>query len=273
MDGPFVTLAGGITLPMVGYGTYHLSERQTLECVSRALEVGYRHIDCAERYRNQHIVGEALRRSEVPRKDITLTSKVWWDHLGYDEVIATCERTLNELQTDYLDLFLVHWPNRLIPPTETFGALEALIEAGQIRGYGVSNYTAHHLDDVLANSYTPVINQVEVHPSFRQDALISACWERGVAVVAHSPLGGGNDLSLHELGEVATIKGITRAEVVLAWHRQRGIPVVVGAQKFTNIDRNLASLSVTLTDVEMASVDRVMQRDRVISKPWADFEY
>ncbi|NBD73844.1 aldo/keto reductase [Patescibacteria group bacterium] len=273
MDQPHITLAGGIPLPALGYGTYHLTGDQCYECVLHALEVGYRHIDTAERYKNQQLIGRAIAHAAVPREQITLTSKVWWDHLGYDALIDACDRSLAELATDYLDLLLVHWPNRLISPEETFGALEALTEAGKIRGYGVSNFTRHHIEDLFTAGYRPLVNQIEVHPTFRQDELLSYCWEEGIAVVAHSPLGGGRDLTMHEIGNVAMYKGVTRAEVILAWHRQRGTAAVVGASKFPNIDRNWTSLGVTLTDAEMETLSGLAQRGRVIDKPFSDFDY
>ena len=241
--------------------------------VYHALTIGVRHIDTAERYRNHRAVGAALRESGVPRREVFLTTKLWWNHLLREQVGAHARKFLEELGVDYLDLLLVHWPNRTVPFQETFSALEALREEGIIRAYGVSNFTAHHLEDVQALGFRPVVNQIEIHPTFRQEALVAWCRERGVEPVAHSPFARGSDLARYELRDIARRMNATPAQAVLAWFRWKEIPVIFGTQRIALLEENLASLALPLDVTLLREIDALPTHVRQVNPPYADFDY
>jgi len=190
----YVELDSGNKMPMVGFGTFTLTGDVCRESVEKAIELGYTHIDTAEIYENEKEVGQGIKtgleKTSLTREDLFVTSKVWKDNLHYDEVIEACEGTLDDLGLDYLDLYLIHWPNSDIPMEGTFKALAKLKKDGKIKDIGVSNFTTTHLKKAQKVSSEPIsINQVEYHPYLNQNKLLNYCKENGIAVTAFSPLG------------------------------------------------------------------------------------
>ena len=156
---------GKHSIHALGFGTWQLAKDVTAEAVETALMVGYAHIDCASAYGNQKQVGEGIRNRGMDREEIFITSKLWRTDMHKQDAIDACKRTMDELGVSYLDLYLMHWPDRSVPMEETMDALEELKEMGLIREYGVSNCTVHHLKDIMKRGYEPVCDQVEFHPS------------------------------------------------------------------------------------------------------------
>jgi 2,5-diketo-D-gluconate reductase B len=183
-------------IPVLGFGTWPLKGQQCFESVRTALALGYRHIDTADGYANHREVGQAIRDSGVTREEIFLTTKVRRNDLRRDDVIAACERFLAELQTDYLDLALIHWPNNDIPMAETFAGFQELKDRGAVRNVGVSNFTIARLERAGAITDGIIVDQVEYHPSLNQQSLLDYCQSRDIAVTAYSPVAKGQDLHL-----------------------------------------------------------------------------
>ena len=184
------TLANGVEIPAVGFGTYKAADNTDEAIISEAIRHGYRHLDTAAFYFNEEAVGKAVRESGIPREEFFLTSKVWKDHLGYDSTLQEFESTCKRLGTDYLDLYLIHWPR----PSdlnaewrdldvETWKALEDLYKSKKVRAIGVSNFLPHHLNNLLERtSITPMVNQLEFHPGYMQKAAVDFCKQMGIQV-------------------------------------------------------------------------------------------
>lgn len=188
------TLANGVEIPAVGFGTYKAADNTDEAIISEAIRQGYRHLDTAAFYFNEEAVGKAVRESGIPREEFFLTSKVWKDQLGYDSTLQEFENSCKRLGTDYLDLYLIHWPR----PSdlnaewrdldvETWKALEDLYKSKKVRAIGVSNFLPHHLNNLLERtSITPMVNQLEFHPGYMQKAAVDFCKQMGIQIEAWS---------------------------------------------------------------------------------------
>lgn len=264
-------IAGGLELPRVGLGTWELTGGRAVRVVAAALEMGYRHVDTAEAYGNEAKVGHGLTAADVDRDDVFLTSKVFRDHLEEDDVERALDASLSRLQTDYLDLYLIHWPNAEIPVEETVGALEAQREEGKIRAWGVSNFTPAHLDEMLEHG-RPAVNQVEVHPYLAQEELMAACGERDVPVIAYSPLARGAVADDGVLADIAADHGKTPAQIALRWSLQKGRAVIPKASGAGHLGQNLDVFNVELDTDEMARIDGLDEGRRIIDPGWAEFD-
>src|SRR5258708_7817493 len=208
----------GQRIPALGFGTWELEGSVCEDAVSRALDVGYRHVDTAVRYGNEASVGRAVRRSGVPRSEIFLTTKVWHDSLRHDQVIASLRDSLSRLQSDYVDLFLVHWPNPAIPLEETMAALMEVRGRGWARNIGVSNFTRAHIATVKDIIGAPiVINQVELHPYLDQGQLMNYMRSKEMVVEAYQPLASGKVMKDPTICEIACRYGKTAAQITLRW--------------------------------------------------------
>ena len=191
------TLANGVEIPAVGFGTYKAAADNDEAIISEAIRQGYRHLDTATFYFNEEAVGKAVRESGVPREEFFLTSKVWRDRLGYDSTLREFEESCKKLGTDYLDLYLIHWPrpNDLTAEwkdldVETWKALEDLYKSKKVRAVGVSNFLPHHLNNLLERtSIIPMVNQLEFHPGYMQKAAVDFSQRLGIQVEAWSPIG------------------------------------------------------------------------------------
>src|SRR3989344_6841658 len=233
-----IQLNNNVSIPMLGFGTWQLTGEDCARSVRHALQTGYRHIDTADKYGNHVEVGKAILQSNVSRNEIHLTTKVWRTDLAKDMVPASCDRFLKEHKTDYIDLLLIHWPNKDIPITETLEAMNKLKEVGKVKALGVSNFTRHHLEDALATGIEITNNQIEVHPSFSQERMKAFCDEKGITVTAYSPLGRGQDIALPVIQEIAQRHSATPAQVILAWLLGRGIIAIPKSDKQEEIESN-----------------------------------
>ncbi|APB36872.1 aldo/keto reductase [Heyndrickxia coagulans] len=253
---PNLKFNNGVEIPQLGLGVFLVKEENELKnAVKAALETGYRHIDTAMIYGNETYVGEAIRESGVDRKEIFITSKVWnYDH-GYEETKAAFQASLDRLGTDYLDLYLIHWPSPKY--IETWKAMEELYHEGKIKAIGVSNFQIHHLEDLLAHSeVVPVINQIETHPEFPQNELHAFLKQHNILHEAWGPLGQGKNNLLEQpvLVELGKKYGKTPAQIVLRWHVERGIVVIPKSVTPSRIKENSEIFDFSLTPEDMEKI-------------------
>lgn len=253
--------ARGATIPALGFGTWQLQGDVCAERVCDALATGYRHIDTAQRYDNHEAVGEGLRRAEVARDEVFLTTKLWHDQLGGDAVRNASERSLRELDTGYLDLLLIHWPSDDVPLEETLNAMVGLREEGLVRHVGVSNFPQSSLE--RAAELAPVVcNQVEYHPLLSQDHLLGSLRARDMALVAYSPLAHGEVLDDPVLREIAETHERSASQVALRWLlSQDGVAAIPKASTRRHIEDNFRVFEFDLTDAEIARID-ALARER-----------
>jgi 2,5-diketo-D-gluconate reductase A len=252
---PMIRLAGGVEIPQFGFGVFQIPPPDTVAAVRYALDVGYRHIDTAQMYGNEREVGQAIAESGVAREDVFVTTKLANDRHGYDEAIAALGESLRRLGTDYVDLFLIHWPRpRLGKYVETWQAFEKLAADGRARSIGVSNFTPAHLDTLRANTDTvPDVNQVELHPALQQPELREYHRTHGIATEAWSPIAQGQVLDDPIIAELADRHDRTPAQVVLRWHIQLGNIVFPKSKTPSRIREN-----INIFDFELSDDDRAM---------------
>lgn len=265
------TFKNGNTIPSLGFGTWKLNGDDALNSTRKALEIGYRHIDTADKYGNHLEVGRAIKDSGIDRKDIFLTTKVWYSDLEVDNLRAAAERFLKELQTEYLDLLLIHWPNKNISLEESLEAMDQLKNEGIIRNIGVSNFTIHHLKDCLKSGIEVVNNQVEIHPTFSQFELQKFAEENEILLTAYSPLGRGVDLEIPSLIEIAKKHKRTVPQVILNWLVSRGLIVIPKATKEEHIRENFKSLDFELETSDIEAIDKLNKDERLGNPDWAEF--
>ncbi len=268
---PTAELPQELEIPVLGLGTWELTGSTCEEIVEEALILGYRHIDTAEAYGNEERIGRALDAAAVDRDELFITSKVFRDNLRADEVAHACRASLDRLGTDYLDLYLIHWPNPEVPLEETVNALKQLVVDDLVRGWGVCNFTASHLTG-LTPLGRPATNQVELHPYLVQDELDRACWKRGIPITAYSPLGRGRLADDEVLGEIGGSHGKTAAQVALRWSIQRGRIVIPKASSRPHLVENLDVFDFELGDDELDRIDGLDRGVRFVDPAWAEFD-
>ncbi|MEJ2216300.1 MAG: aldo/keto reductase [Gemmatimonadota bacterium] len=269
MNVPTVTLPGGVEAPQLGLGTWTLRGGVCERTVRSALEIGYRHIDTAEMYENEEAVGRAI--ASVDRDDLFLTSKVWPDHLHAADVRRACESSLQRLDTDYLDLYLIHWPNGSVPIEETIGALRQLAEEGRIRAWGVSNFTRAHLEEARRLG-TIAVNQVELHPFFNQQALAEYCNGIDLPITAYRPLAKGRVNHDHTLSGIALHHGRSPAQVALRWIVQRGHLAIPRSANERHLRENIDVFDFHLDASEMDRIDGLNKGERLVAIVGAEFD-
>ncbi len=267
--GVALTLNSGATIPAVGFGTFKLEPSIATASVLAALDVGYRLIDTARMYGNEAEVGEAVRRSGLARDEIFVTSKLWNTSHATNDALADFDNTLADLNIDYLDLFLIHWP---VPAAdnyvEAWRALEHIVESGRCRSIGVSNFQPAHLDRLAeVSGVVPAVNQIELHPYLSQGDVRAVNADRGIITQAWSPIARGrvlNDQRLVAIGEAA---GKTAAQVTLRWHLQRGDIAIPKSSKPESIAENFDIFDFELSARDMAAIDALNQGLRVGPHP------
>ena len=251
----YVTLSNGVQMPQLGYGVYQIAPDECERCVADALSVGYRHIDTAQSYFNEEQVGAAVARSGVPRQDIFLTTKVWIDHYGQGPARASVEASCAKLQTDYLDLVLLHQPFG-----DAYGAwrdLEALYEEGVVRAIGVSNFYPDRMVEFCTfNRIRPMVDQVETHVLNQQVEAMDWMRKYDVQAQAWAPLGEGRGGLFDNpvLVEIGAAHGKTAAQVMLRWNLQRGVVVIPKSTHVERMRENLDVFDFELGEEEMARI-------------------
>ncbi len=253
-----VTTTDGESIPSVGLGTWRLTGSECRESVRTALELEYRHLDTAQEYGNERQVGDALRHSDVDRESVFVTTKLGAKSRGYDDVFRSVEESLAKLDTDYIDLLLVHWPNVLTPLRETLSAMNELVDAGKIKYIGVSNFDIDRLHRARKLSEHGILmNQVQYNPYWSQTELLDYCRIHDVLVTAYSPLAHGGVLDDPVLRTIGERYGKTPAQVAIRWLIQQ--PNVLTVPKATSREHladNIDVFDFELTDEEM---DRIRQ--------------
>jgi diketogulonate reductase-like aldo/keto reductase len=251
-------------MPMLGLGTWENDDlSQCADSVTTALNMGYRHVDTAQIYRNEEGVGDGIAAADVDREDVFLASKVWIDKLAPEDVAASTRESLEKLGTEYVDLMYVHWPADQYDPAETLPAFAELQDDGLVDRIGVSNFEPHHLDtarDVLGGQ--PFANQVEMHPMLPQTELREYAADNDVELVAYSPLARGGVFDVPELSEVAEKHDASEAQVSLAWLNELGVTAIPKATSEAHIRDNWQSLGVELDAADVATIDDIDRRDR-----------
>ena len=249
-------LYNGIELPMIGYGTFQIRDSgQCEQCVSAALEAGYRLFDTAASYENEAAIGAALRGSGLPREEWLVTTKLWVQDAGYDGTLRAFEASLKKLGLDYIDLYLIHQPFG-----DYYGAwraMERLYREGAVRAIGVSNFTPDRLVDLCMNQEVrPMVNQIEIHPFFQQNTALRVMEDYGVGPQAWGPFSEAQrDIFHHRtLAKIAGRHGKTTAQVILRWHLQRGVPTIPKTVHREWMAENLDVFDFELTEREMESI-------------------
>jgi len=260
-------LANKVKIPWLGYGTYKAHGDELIEGVKYALSIGYRLIDTAEMYENEEEIGKAIRQSKIPRDEIFITSKVWNTNQGFESTLNSFENSLKRLGTDYLDLYLIHWPvsGKYI---ETWKALEKLYKEGRVRAIGVSNFLIHHLQDIINNcEITPMVNQVEFHPYLLQRDLLDYCQRNKIQLEAWSPLMRGRVLNISQIVDIANKYKKTPAQIVLRWDLQHGVVTIPKSVHKERIKENADIFDFELTEEEMKIIDNLDQNKRFGANP------
>lgn len=260
--------ASGAAIPALGFGTSQMTNKVTVNAVSAALDVGYRHIDTARKYGSEAAVGKAIKASGVPREDIFLSTKVSHENLRPDDFARSVEESLAALQVDYIDLLFVHWPNPDVPLAETMPALAAAKQEGQARHIGVANFNTALLDQAIALCPEPLAAlQAEYHPYLDQSKLLPAVHRHGLVFIAYCPLGRGRLFGDPVLTEVAEARGRTVAHVALRWLFQQNVAVIPGSSNPQRIAENFNILDFSLTDAEMERISALKRPDGRIANP------
>lgn len=271
-----IILNNNIEIPSIGFGTWQLSGDACKESVKIALESGYRHIDTAEIYENEEQVGTAIKESNIPREKLFLTSKVWQDKLNYEMVIKSCNISLKKLQTDYLDLYLIHWPDKYLNMEEILKAFKILYEERKIRAFGVSNLTINHLKDTLKITNKVnlplTINQVEFHPLFYQKELLEFCNKNDIKITAYSPLAQGEVFKNKTLIEIGKKYSKNPGQISLKWLLQKGLIVIPKSSKKEHIINNF-DLKFNILEEDIKKIDSININERLVEPGFAEFDY
>lgn len=266
-------LHNGVEMPYLGLGVYQAEEGGEVErAVGWALEAGYRHIDTASFYGNEKGVGQAVRESGLPRESVFVTSKVWNADQGYQSTLDAFHQSIEKLDLEYLDLYLVHWPVAGLYK-DTWRALETLYGEGKVRAIGVSNFLRHQLEDLLDTAKTvPMVNQMEFHPYLQRPELQAYCREKGIQYEAWSPLMQGEVFRLPEMKAMAKRYNRTIAQIVLRWDLQKGVITIPKSSKKDRIEANGALFDFELAPADMDTLD-AMERGQRFGPDPDDFDF
>lgn len=255
-------LNNGVEIPAVAFGTYKAADGKSADVIRAAIGAGYRYFDTASFYGTETYLAEAIRESGIPRREFFIASKLWKDEMGYENVKSAFERTLNNLRTDYLDLYLIHWP--LPEPgykewrqldKETWRAMEELYEAGKIRAIGLSNFLPYHIENILKDCRVrPAVDQIEYHPGYSQEAVVNYCRERGILVQAWSPIGRSRVLDEPLVKELAAKYDVSPAQICLKFAVQRNI---IPLPKSSSEDRMRENLDLYSFELEQDDIWRL----------------
>jgi len=269
-DSPSRTLPSGDELPQLGFGTWQLDGDTVRDGVTAALDAGYTHVDTAEGYRNEREIGEAL--ADYDRDEVFLTSKVLPKHLSYDSLIEACEDSLDRLGTDYLDLYLIHWPNPTVSLRESLDAMATLHDRGLVRNVGVSNFSAYQLSCAQHVADVPIaVNQIEFHPWFQRPDLVEYCHETDVVVEAAAPLARTEIFADDIVQSLAEQYDRSPAQVVLKWGIERDIVVLPKSSSPAHIRGNADLFDWSMADEDLAALDDRDRDDPVYDTPARDW--
>lgn len=265
--------SNGNEIPAIGFGTWRLTGDECRSSVLKALEIGYRHIDTAEHYGNQVEIGKAIKESGINRQDLFITSKIFRDRLHEQDILDDANQTLEELQTDHLDLLLIHWPNKDIPIEQTVEGFNQLNQQGKAKSIGVSNFTPHHIQDFQNVGMQIVNNQVELHPTFNQIDLQNFCNSKNIILTAYSPIAQGQDLDIPEIVELSKKYAVSPAQVIINWIVARGIVAIPRSSKPERILDNFNCLNWQMDQQDIERMNKIQQKTRMLDFDFAEFDY
>jgi 2,5-diketo-D-gluconate reductase A len=266
---PKVTLRDGVDIPQLGFGVFQVPPEDTAEVTTRALLTGYRHIDTAAAYQNEAAVGQAFKASGLDRDEVFVTTKCFNDNHGYEQARKAFQASLDKLELDFVDLYLIHWP---VPSqdkyVETWKAFIELQEEGLVRSIGVSNFQPGHLRRIIDETgVTPSVNQIELHPRFQQPGLRREHEDLGIATEAWAPLAQGQVLDDPTIGAIAEAHDKSSGQVVIRWHLQLGNIVFPKSVTPSRIEENFDVFDFHLTDDEMEQIGALDAGDRIGADP------
>lgn len=251
-----------LQLPKIGFGTYKLTKEEAPKAVKNAILTGYRYIDTASFYKNEEEVGEGIRESEIKREDIMIATKVWNTDRGYKNTLLSFERSLNKLQLDYIDVFLIHWPcNHNVKTNwdeenvETWEALIKLYNEDKVKTIGVCNFKPKHLDSLMKSSVSPMINQIEFHPGFYQEETLSYSKEHDIIVQAWSPLGRNTLNEIPQLKDLTAKYKCNMNDICLSWEEYHGVMPLPKASSLEHMKANFNYKHIPLTLDEIKVID------------------
>ncbi|HET9530400.1 MAG TPA: aldo/keto reductase [Blastocatellia bacterium] len=267
-DHPVIRLNNGVNISALGLGVYQAeSGRETERAVLDALDLGYRHIDTAKAYGNEKDVGRAIKKSGIPREEVFITTKLWNTDHGYDQTKRAFDESRSDLGVDYIDLYLIHWPVEGLRG-ESWRAMVELLERGDCRSIGVSNYTINHLEELLASSsIVPAVNQVEFSPFLYQRELLRFCRQKGIQLEAYSPLTQGKRLDHPTLVALARKHGKTPAQILIRWAIEHDLVVIPKSVRRSRIEENADVFDFSIVREDMALLDSLDEGFRTCWDP------
>lgn len=261
------TLNNGVKIPCVAFGTYKAAQGDNVEILKMAIECGYRYFDTASFYGTEEYLGQAIKESGIPREEFFITSKMWKDEMGYEGAKEAFSRSLKNLKTDYLDLYLIHWP--LPTPDyetwktldiETWKALEELYEEGKVKAIGLSNFLPHHIENLLENCrIKPMVDQLEFHPGYSQAAAVRYCKDHEIQVQAWSPIGRGRVLEDEMIVKLASKYGVSPAQICLKYALQKGVIPLPKSSSAERMRQNQDLFSFEISKEDMYRIDTMPQ--------------
>ena len=257
-------LSNGVGIPCIGFGTWQTPNGEVaVRAVVSAIESGYRHIDTAQVYGNEESVGEGIRQSGIKREELFITTKLWNNNHSYERAMSSFEESMKKLGLDYVDMFLIHWPNPKplrgglweAANAESWRAMEELYEAGKIRAIGISNFRPHHIEALLKTAkIVPMVNQIRLCPGETADETVAYCREHGMLLEAYSPLGTGSIFDVPEMRELAEKYGRTVAQICIRWSLQRGYLPLPKSVTPSRIAENLGVFDFELSDEDVRRI-------------------
>lgn len=257
----------------IGVGVFQLEGKTCYDAIKIALEAGYRHIDTAQIYGNEKEVGQAIVDSKIPREEIFITTKIWMENLGKDKFISSLRESLEKLQTDYVDLLLIHWPlkDNSIPMEEYLGELKKAKDLGLTRNIGVSNFTLAQLKQAISILGTQEIftNQIEIHPYLQNSALVDFCQSHGILVSAYMPLAKGEVIKDPILQTIAEKYQISTAAVALAWLLHKNIVTFPSSTSKEHSVANLEALNLQLRKEDIEQINQINKNERIVNPDFA----
>jgi diketogulonate reductase-like aldo/keto reductase len=263
----FTVLNNGVKMPWVGFGTFKIKDKNTaVSSVKEALRLGYRHIDTAAIYGNEEAVGEAIKDSKVKREDIFLTSKLWNSEHDYDRALKAFDESIKKLGTDYLDLYLIHWPGK--SNKDAWRALEKLYKDGRIKAIGVSNFKVHHLEELINEcDIVPTVNQVEYHPEYPQTELHEFCKKHKIQLEAWGPLMQGKIFEISLMKELSDKYGKTISQIALKWDLQMGVVTIPKSSTKARIKENMSLYDFEISEEDMKKIAELNIGERIGPDP------
>lgn len=253
-----IKLNNGTYIPSIGFGTSLITGEKCTRIIKDAINIGYRHIDTASVYENEVEIGQAIKQSNINRKDLFITSKVWKDSMGYENTLKSFENSLKKLDLEYIDLFLIHWPNNKDEKIniETWRALEKLYKEGKVKAIGVSNFLKHHLEILLENcEIIPTVNQIEFHPGLMRKETIDFCKEKNIIIEAWAPLGKGKMLNNETLISIAEKYSVSTAQLCLKWCLQNNVIPLPKSENEARMKQNLDLFNFKITEEDMKTIN------------------